>query len=471
MPRSQSLPARCRGVIRGGLAVFAASFLWASVAAGSVVEVQEAPDGTILSKDNWQIAEGVLPDEILELYKKGEYATPIRKLQNVKGSIVSPKLVEVSKANAGKYDIDENGTVIDKATGKRPEVLVGRPFPEISADDPKAGAKALWNSLYTNYWLGSFHTISPINWISRDSGILRRISVDVHFKYYDGQPPQFQELVEDNPLNILSRSMALVREPADVNGIISLNWRYKDGDKIDQAWSYVPALRRVRPINPANRADGFLGSDISQDDGPYFDGKPEDFEFKLLREGWILGTFENKGLDEPLQPTKLDEDTEISDLIDGSEVGWRVQYPESNLIASQEPGWKPDEGLVAWAPTYMALMLRPVWVVEATPKNPYYLYGKQIMYIDKESYRGYWKSKYDWKGNVLANWQLPEGLFHPVDDELGYMRMTNLGGAAIMNNFKQDRATVSGLPTADTEWYLHMEDEIFDTARIIRQGK
>ena len=39
---------------------------------------------------------------------------------------------------------------------------------------------------------------------------------------------------------------------------------------------------RVRAVSPANRSDGFLGSDMSQDDGPFFDGKPEDFEWKLV---------------------------------------------------------------------------------------------------------------------------------------------------------------------------------------------
>ncbi len=46
--------------------------------------------------------------------------------------------------------------------------------------------------------------------------------------------------------------------------------------------AFVPALRRVRQVSPANRSDGFLGSDMSQDDGPFFDGKPEDFEWKLV---------------------------------------------------------------------------------------------------------------------------------------------------------------------------------------------
>ena len=66
-----------------------------------------------------------------------------------------------------------------------------------------------------------------------------------------------------------------------MNGTAALTWRYRDASKRDSAWTYVPALRRVRAVTPSNRSDGFLGSDMSQDDGPFFDGKPEDFTWKL----------------------------------------------------------------------------------------------------------------------------------------------------------------------------------------------
>src|SRR5690349_12050968 len=77
--------------------------------------LNEIPEGTMLSKDNWQIAQGHLPDEILELYKRGDYANPIRKIEGKKGGIFDPRLKELSAKNAGKFDIDENGTVVDKA--------------------------------------------------------------------------------------------------------------------------------------------------------------------------------------------------------------------------------------------------------------------------------------------------------------------------------------------------------------------
>ncbi len=436
--------------------------------------IDEVPSGTKLGRSNWQIAKGLLPDEILEFYKRGDYENPI---VQKKGDawVVNPMLVAASEKNAGRFDVDENGTVVDKETGKRPPVIIGRPFPHIDPKDPKAGAKAVWNWFYTLYWEGSFHTNSPVNWISRD-GLLRRIATEVHFKYYDGNPPRFQKLVGENPLNILSRTIGVVNEPADVNGIVNLNWRYRDGDKRDQAWTYVPALRRVRPINPANRSDGLLGSDISLDDGPYFDGKPEDFKFKLVGAGRILGHFDGPALEKGSPVRLLKEDEEVSSLVGSSETGWRLETPEYPLIAAQLDGWKrkDGEGLVAWAPVQYVLVPRPVWIVEATPKDPYYLYGKQVLYLDQATFRGYWKNKFDWKGNALSNWAVPAMPIKKVktrDGEDFYLRTGGGGNAAYAVNYKQDRATVSGMPVADTDYYIEIPDQIFQVDRVSRMGK
>lgn len=40
-----------------------------------------------------------------------------------------------------------------------------------------------------------------------------------------------------------------------------------------------------------------------------------------------------------------------------------------------------------------------------------------------------------------------------------------------MNNIKEDRATVSGLPVADTEWWRDIPDQIYQVERITRYGK
>ena len=72
--------------------------------------------------------------------------------------------------------------------------------------------------------------------------------------------------------------------PADLNGTARAHaGATAIPAKRDSTWAYVPALRRVRATSPANRSDGFLGSDESQDDGQFFDGKVEDFDVEARR--------------------------------------------------------------------------------------------------------------------------------------------------------------------------------------------
>src|SRR5262249_38940194 len=47
---------------------------------------------------------------------------------------------------------------------------------------------------------------------------------------------------------------------------------------------------------------------------------------------------------------------------------------------------------------------RPHWVVEAVPKDPYYLFGKIVLRFDKDIFLGSYSSKYDAQGNLLASY-------------------------------------------------------------------
>src|SRR5439155_9043 len=173
------------------------------------------------------------------------------------------------------------GATLETAGGKQPAYVIGFPFPAIDPADPSAGVKILWNFYYRTYYFGNLRAESQLNMMSPAS-LERRLDVDVRFMYYDGVPEQ--ERVKNNPQNFLYQQLVVVMSPNDLQGTGSLSWRYRDPQKRDSSWAYVPALRRVRAVSPANRSDGFLGSDMSQDDGPFFDGKPEDFDWKLKGE-------------------------------------------------------------------------------------------------------------------------------------------------------------------------------------------
>src|SRR6058998_3428669 len=144
--------------------------------------------------------------------------------------------------------------------------------------------------------------------------------------YYDGVPEQ--ERVKNNPQNFLYQQLVVVMSPNDLQGTGSLSWRYRDPQKRDSAWAYVPALRRARAVSPANRSDGFLGSDMSQDDGSYFDGKPEDFEWRLTGQGELLLLFDRAGL--------LERKPNWRQLPGGGTEATDSGRPR---LAYQQPGW------------------------------------------------------------------------------------------------------------------------------------
>ena len=414
--------------------------------------------GDVIGKDTWQKAEGLLPPEILRHYKDGEYENkfidwPMSQFNH------PPDFKAGSDANAGKFTVSPEGTIIDKATGKQPDYVIGFPFPSIEASDPQVGVKILWNHFYRTWYFGNIEAESQVNWIA-PGGLERRADVNVKFAYYDGIPKD--EVPDKNPENFLYRQLALVVGPADLNGTASLSWRYRDPGKRDSTWAYVPALRRVRATSPANRSDGFLGSDTSQDDGPFFDGKAEDFEWKLVGERPQLRISEETNL----------AGKSISRWVE-SKQAWDTVWPDIPFIGYMNPQWKG----VAWAPTGAAsLSKRDFWVVEGTPKDKYYLFGKLELYIDKASYQGAWSRKFGWKGELLAIHQVMG--WNPIpstrpNGKVDYNQGSNQAYQTV-ENVKMNRATVAGIkssPNAGFYGRIKFDPAVFDVDALARGGK
>jgi hypothetical protein len=189
-----------------------------------------------------------------------------------------------------------------------------------------------------------------LNWIGPTRR--NRMAVqDVHFLYYDGQPRQYSP--KENPDNLLFQLLAVTASPADLQGTAALSWRFRDPTKRDLSWAYAPAIRRVRAISPANRSDGFLGSDQSQDDGFFFDGKPEDFVWKIVdhRDGMRL-----------VDPWSIKGEVKREPMKEG---GWRtISYNNDKSVGFMDDDWKG----IAWAPAGAGLAHRKFWVIEGVPK-------------------------------------------------------------------------------------------------------
>jgi len=412
----------------------------------------ELKAGDVLGPDNWEAARGLLPDEFLENYKRGDFRHTIAdyKLERFGDD---PVFREALDTNRGRYALDEHGSIIDVKTGKPPEYVYAWPFPDIDPADPQAAMKIVWNYYFTMYYGGNGHYRADLLWISR-RGLDRAVEVDSYFKHYEGQHPRFREPNADREL--LTQSLADVRSPADVNGIVSLSWRYRGADRRDSIWTFVPALRRVRQVSPSNRSDGFLGSDLTQDDGAYFDGKVEDFTWKLVGEQDLLVLFDKLSFTDPAQLERLPEG------------GWRMYIPSGARVGFQVPDWKG----APWCPVQEVLIRRPHWVVEAVPKDPYYLFGKIVLRFDKDIYLGSYSSKYDWQGNLLASYSAIRTNIVKVGP--GELWGWAGGSVALALNWKLDRATTAGIVAggnipADSR--IPLSPNLFSLQRLMDKGR
>jgi len=412
--------------------------------------------GIVLDQSNWQLAEGLLPPEILEHYKTGGYANPIVEWPTGMFNW-PPDFKAATEKNAGQFKLSEQGSVVLNSTGEQPPYILGYPFPIIDPADPQAAAKIVWNYFYLPWYFGSLHAQSQVNWVN-PKAMERRTDQDVRFKYYDGGSEH--ERVP-NPQNFSVQFLTDAQTPVDLAGTASLNWRYRDPTKRDSTWAFVPALRRVRAVSPANRSDGFLGSDMSQDDGPFFDGKPEDFTWTLKGEADMLRI---------VDPLNLQGKSNSVWMPQG---GWRPMWDENlKIIGYQDPDWK---GL-AWAPRSAALAKRRFWVVEAEPKDRYYLYGKVQLYFDKETYQGSWNRKFSWQGELLNTLQVMAynlAAYKRPNGVVDYIQGSNMSFQTA-ENIKANRATIAGLksdPKSALDVHVTFEPELFDMTSLSRFGK
>ena len=442
--------------IRITLSLALVGVLAAPVWAAEPASADALKPGDVLNQSNWQKAQGLLPPEILKHYEKGEYANPIVDWP-VELFNWPPDFVEGSKRNEGRFTIGDNGEILEKATGKPPAYIIGHPFPTIDPKEPTAGTKIIWNFMYRSWYFGNMHAESQVLWVS-PKGVERRSDNSVNWQMFDGVPEQDRP---DNPQGLTYRNLMIALTPTDLNGVAALTWRYKDPGKHDSNWAYVPALRRVRAVSPANRSDGFLGSDMAQDDGPFFDGKIEDFTWRLVGETDQLRL---------VDPLNLKGEHEAVWLPRG---GWRTNWPEQlNFLGFMDPAWKG----VAWAPIGGALAKRRHWVVEVMPKDKYYLFGKLELYIDKVTFQGAWNRKFGWQGELLNSFQvmsyIPLADKRP-DGKVDYNQGSNMAFVCV-ESIKRNQATLVGIktqPKGGFDLRIVHEPNLFEVNSLSRFGK
>jgi hypothetical protein len=202
--------------------------------------------------------------------------------------------------------------------------------------------------------------------------------IELHWNNYVGRIkvppfptiPGFEDIYEKGSIVALF--------PYDLKGFAAVRTRYADPQKEDSFVTYVPSMRRIRRLAGTNTQDPLVGSDISWEDWKGYWSKLSihPAEYEVIGETVVLCPSFNP------KPIEYFE----------KYGGWAQRY-----------WWER----------------RPVWVVKITSKEPTYIYGARIWYVDKETFAMQQEIFYDQKGRVWKLWDWC-WRWNPDNGELDY---------------------------------------------------
>ncbi len=285
--------------------------------------------------------------------------------------------------------------------------LCGQPFlnSDLSPNDPLSGIKAAWNFDY--HWdyyglngmliwvwdrMGGNHQgqalnaveapppsfIEGINYVSQwPSDIASAFGGGGTFQrtlqsyYQRAKFSHLAQLADQGGLVPLSgakdfewKEFNYFVQPFDIRGTAFIIFRYEDPHRADDAWAYVPTLRRVRRISAEVKSDSLLGTDFCLDDFYAFNGRPLEWNWKFL--GW----------------------KQVLAVTDPKHDFPRFYGPNGTI---------PED---RWS-------LRQVAVIQRIPKDPRYPYKSALMFVVAENWFSVYHFAFDRAGKLwkVVDWR------------------------------------------------------------------
>lgn len=264
----------------------------------------------------------------------------------------------------------------------------GHPFSpeELDPNDPLSGCKAIWN--YESRWMPYGTWIDRVQWVWVSRGgshadhplaqsmpgvypgqgaFGRTIALWYQRFYYThsaiyGTENNYTAPGIEDAGQYFWKEYDHFFEPYDVRGTRFLQWRYDDARRADDAWVYVPALRRVRRVSAEVKSDSLLGTDYTLEDFYAFSGRVPVHEWKFL--GW-------KTIVTQWNPKQYPH----------------VKYGPISSISTDD------------------YEVRRAAVILGIPKSERHPYSAKVMFVDPESWNNYYNVIFDkagklWKVNV-----------------------------------------------------------------------
>ncbi|MEH6639222.1 MAG: DUF1329 domain-containing protein [Porticoccaceae bacterium] len=245
------------------------------------------------------------------------------------------------------------------APGELSAYVAGKPFGALPAiDDPRSGEKLAWNMRYA--YGGDSVVIPEMYWYYRN---MRKDSVQRKLKF-SAQSLKFAHRtvkeplpsVEPNPYQVASAIYLKVHAPQDIADTQLVLFYNKVDTEPEQAWMYLPILRRVRRIATKAKTDSFLGSDIMIEDFLGYSGRIMDMNWKIIGESRVLLPFYEYSKQQHSNDKARKHDYKFIDFHGESHC-----YPK-----------------VTW-------QLRDAYILEGSTTRSDHPIGKRIFYVDKQT--------------------------------------------------------------------------------------
>jgi hypothetical protein len=206
------------------------------------------------------------------------------------------------------------GTAKIAADGSLENFTAGRPFSaqQIAASTPEqAGLMLAWDRIHRWQYFGWRNDQLTMNYIkpapagghgTLHEGILGGGHIE-RFVVQNYQRVYLNHLAwlgsngyradADDATTRLYKDYVEFLEPFDVKGTKFVVERPLAATEEDQVNSYLPSQRRVRRLSSQERADAYMGTDMTMDDFEGFSGRVLDFDWKLLGEKDVLAVVDS----------------------------------------------------------------------------------------------------------------------------------------------------------------------------------
>ena len=241
----------------------------------SARERQTSSLGTLSAKRRGSKRKNLLPEGILHRFQDGSYQAQIVTLPAT--AAWGSKFNSASETNAGKFEIDASGSLVTKGTNTVPPFLYGYPFPQIDPKDPQAASKVINNFSYALMQADDVDRSSSLTWVT-PTAVQNHVEFQTQLLFHGSR---FSGPIA-NPDATLRKGIIAGLSPAEIYGVMILEWVYLDPQRWNSLWMYAPELRRVRQLPPFNGSDSLFGSDLAHDDPYLFSGKVQYFTWKLV---------------------------------------------------------------------------------------------------------------------------------------------------------------------------------------------